>query len=127
MEHIVKRGKTEPCLLLPHCFRKWHVAEESDSVCMWDNTDQLKKKKQILRFDRFNSCRKDIMNIYYPQYNNTSRSTRKPALWTLRNVSSRIRVRNPRRLIRVDTFRLHNVRFLVIRLTFLQKEKNENN
>ena len=30
----------------------------------------------------------------------------KPTLWTLRNVSTQIRLRSPRRLIRVDTFRL---------------------
>ena len=39
-----------------------------------------------------------------------SRSTRNPTLWTLRNVSTQISMRSPRRLIRADTFRLRGKR-----------------
>ena len=38
-----------------------------------------------------------------------SRSTRKPTLLTLRNVSTQISLRSPRRLIQADTFRLNGV------------------
>ena len=37
------------------------------------------------------------------------RSMRKPTLWTLRNVSTKISLRTPRRLIRFDTFRLWGI------------------
>ena len=35
-----------------------------------------------------------------------SRPARKPTLWSLRNVSTRISMPSPRRLIRAETFRL---------------------
>ena len=38
-----------------------------------------------------------------------SRSMRKPALWTLRNVSIRISLRSLLRLIRADVFRLKGI------------------
>ena len=38
-----------------------------------------------------------------------SRPARRPTLWPLRNVSAQISLRNPRRLIRADTFRLRGI------------------
>ena len=40
---------------------------------------------------------------------NMSCSTRKPSVWTLRNVSNQISLRSPRRQIRADTFRLRGI------------------
>ena len=42
-------------------------------------------------------------------YLNVTRSTRKPTLWTLRNVSTRISLGSPRKLIRADSFRLRRI------------------
>ena len=38
-----------------------------------------------------------------------SRPARKPTLWPMRNVSTQISLRSPRRLIRADTFRLKGI------------------
>ena len=38
-----------------------------------------------------------------------SHFTRKPLLWTLRNLSNRISLRTPRRLIRADTFHIRGI------------------
>ena len=43
----------------------------------------------------------------------TSCPARKPTVWPLRNVSTQIRLRCPRRLIRVDTFRLRGDRVMI--------------
>ena len=45
---------------------------------------------------------------------NISRSTRKPAVWTLLNVSTKVSLPSPRMLIRSDTFRLRGIDYRVM-------------
>ena len=45
--------------------------------------------------------------------NDMSLPTRKPTLWSLRNLSTQISLRSPRRLIRADTFRLRVIDVMI--------------
>ena len=64
--------------------------------------------KRICPLEKKRKCTSDSLNeqleLTRRCYINMSRPPRKPTLWILRNVSTQIGLRSPRRLIRVDTF-----------------------
>ena len=90
-----------------------------NGICTFDVINDV--YNWICTFDVINDvyngiCTFDVINdVYNGIYKlslstskfviNMSRSTRKPTLWALRNVSDQISMRSPRRLIRANTFR----------------------